>query len=156
MQLKCQSTLTNISKLVSKTADGFYYPLLPLAAFFAGSIHSGALLVTLALGFIIERPLYFVLKNTLKRNRPAQAMPGFSSFIVPSDQFSFPSGHTSGAFLTASITSVFYPALTIPLYCWAFLTGTSRVFIGVHFPTDILAGAVIGCAIGSLVTGAMG
>ncbi|MCV6604885.1 MAG: phosphatase PAP2 family protein, partial [Porticoccaceae bacterium] len=82
-----------------------------------------------------------------KRDRPADALPEFKSFITPSDKFSLPSGHTSAAFLMAGILCHLFNPLVWLLYPWACLVGTSRVFLGVHFPTDILAGATMGSSI---------
>jgi len=96
------------------------------------------------LAFAIERPVYFVLKNGLRRNRPQAALQNFRSIITPSDQFSFPSGHTSAAFMMATLLGFYCTPLTIPLYCWAALVGFSRVVLGVHFPTDTLVGAILG------------
>jgi undecaprenyl-diphosphatase len=64
--------------------------------------------------------------------------------IIPSDQFSFPSGHTSAAFVMATLIGYFFPLLILPAFAWAFLVGLSRIFLGVHYPTDILAGMAIG------------
>jgi len=62
----------------------------------------------------------------------------------PSDEFSFPSGHTTAAFLMACITAVHFPALTAFLYGWATAIGLSRVMLKVHFVSDIIAGMAIG------------
>ncbi|MBN1999234.1 phosphatase PAP2 family protein, partial [candidate division KSB1 bacterium] len=64
--------------------------------------------------------------------------------INPPDKFSFPSGHTAGAFVMATMISVFYPAWTIPGYTMASVIGVSRVYNGVHFPTDVMAGVLLG------------
>lgn len=139
--------LIGFSRWISRTADGYLYLI---AAVFFGLINQWQIIYLLALGFVLERSLYFVLKNKLKRNRPQQAIAGFKSIIEPSDQFSFPSGHTSAAFLTMGIISAFYPALGIILLVWAIWVGMSRVMLGVHFPTDSVAGAILGYSISQL------
>ena len=104
-------------------------------------------LQAIVLAFAIERPCVFRFKKQLKRNRPEAALPNFHSIIKPSDQFSFPSGHTSAAFMMATLLGYFIPSLLIPLYCWATLVGFSRVVLGVHFPTDTLVGVMMGISI---------
>lgn len=131
------------ARYVSRTADGYMYLLLILFLFFTEGWDS-PYLQTLLFAFLIERPSYFVLKNGFKRNRPQVALQDFHSLVTPSDQFSFPSGHTSAAFMVASITGFFIPALLFPLLLWGILVGFSRVVLGVHFPTDTLVGMVLG------------
>ena len=141
-----------LCRLVSRTADGFGYPLLGLAAWYWGGYEGHLLALTLATAFLLERPLYLILKKGLKRNRPAAALPDYKSFIIPSDQFSFPSGHTSGAFATATALAMYFPETGVLVYAWASLVAISRITLGVHFPTDTLAGAVMGTSI-TLLTG---
>jgi undecaprenyl-diphosphatase len=144
MERKHLAVLARIARSVSRTADGYGYPALALLAWWLGGERGAAFMATLALAFGLERPLYWTLKNGLRRNRPSSVLPGYNSFIIPSDQFSFPSGHTSGAFLTATALALFYPG-TAPLgFTWAVLVAGSRVTLGVHFPTDTLAGALMG------------
>jgi undecaprenyl-diphosphatase len=63
---------------------------------------------------------------------------------------SFPSGHAINAFGAAAVIARFVPALRAPAYVVAGLVGLSRIIRGSHFPTDVLAGAVLGVLIGSL------
>jgi undecaprenyl-diphosphatase len=77
----------------------------PLLLWMAGSGDAVPFAQVLLLALAQERALYFCLKNTLKRRRPQNAIPGFHALIAPSDEFSFPWGHTSAAFLRA--TTVF-------------------------------------------------
>lgn len=140
---RMHSDLTKISRYLSKTGDGQLYLLIAAILFWIEGIESLSLQAIL-LAFLIERPVYFVLKNSLKRNRPEAALKNFHSIVTPSDQFSFPSGHTSAAFMMATLLGYYFPPLIIPLYCWATLVGCSRVVLGVHFPTDILVGAALG------------
>lgn len=141
-----------LCRLLSRTADGFGYPLLGAALWIWGDTRGELFVLTLATAFLLERPLYWILKNGLKRDRPAVAIPDIKSFIIPSDQFSFPSGHTSGAFATATALTLFFPETFALVYAWAVLVGISRVTLGVHFPTDTLAGAAMGTSI-TLFTG---
>ena len=137
------SALAKTSRYLSKTGDGQLYVLITGFLYWHEGIESLCLNAIL-LAFLIERPLYFVLKNSLKRNRPEAALKNFHSIITPSDQFSFPSGHTSAAFMMATLLGYYFPPLIIPLYCWATLVGFSRVVLGVHFPTDVLVGILLG------------
>ncbi|MDM3870442.1 phosphatase PAP2 family protein [Porticoccus sp. W117] len=147
MRRKHLALWSRLSRGVSFTADGYFYPLIAIALLLlSGPGGERAFWVILA-AYGVERSIYFALKNGLKRDRPAEALPEFKSFIIPSDKFSLPSGHTSAAFLMAGILCHLFAPLVWPLYTWASLVGASRVFLGVHFPTDILAGAIMGSSI---------
>jgi undecaprenyl-diphosphatase len=135
--------LVRFCRIVSTSGDGLLYVLLAGWRFWSQGL-SDPLLQCMFLAFAIERPVYFVLKNGFKRNRPQQALQNFRSVITPSDQFSFPSGHTSAACMVATLLAYFFPAYLALLYVWVALVAFSRVILGVHFPTDTLVGAVLG------------
>ena len=64
------------------------------------------------------------------------------------DTPSFPSGHATTAFAAAAVVGALYPRLRIPVYGLAALVGLSRVYLGVHYTLDVLAGAALGIALG--------
>ncbi|MDR6736028.1 phosphatase PAP2 family protein [Sphingobacterium sp. 2149] len=85
------------------------------------------------------------LKHLFKRSRPFKKYPNFISVRTASG-YSFPSGHTSSAFATATALSRAYSKwyVVAPSLLWASSVGYSRMYLGVHFPTDVLAGAALG------------
>lgn len=85
------------------------------------------------------------LKYTIKRDRPFVTYPDIVK-LSPAGSPSFPSGHTSMAFSTATSLSLAVPKwfVVIPSYLWAGAMGYSRMHLGVHYPLDVLVGAMIG------------
>lgn len=136
-----------IIRVISRTGDGYMQVLFPCLYWLSYPIEGNAFLMLTLSAFAIERPLYFSLKNLLKRRRPPEIVPYFTSVIRASDQFSFPSGHTMAAFLLAGLATSEMGFNALPLYFWAGAVAISRVVLGVHFPSDILAGATLGTLI---------
>jgi len=144
--------LATISRLISRLGDGGLYLALGLSLALLKVQDGEDFLLAGLLAFAIELPLYLILKNTIKRDRPCHRFDNFDAFIVPSDKFSFPSGHAAAAFVFATVLSHFYPSMLELSYSIAVLIGLSRVMLGVHYPTDIAAGAALGmsCAMVAL------
>ncbi len=93
-----------------------------------------------------------LLKNLVCRARPNAAAAGaflavFPCFPAPYALASFPSGHATTAFALATVLSLWYPKGWWAWGALAALVGWSRIVLGSHFPSDVLAGAVLGCAV---------
>lgn len=90
--------------------------------------------------------LTYGLKNLIDRQRPYDAYPGMIINYKVENSFGMPSGHTSGAFATATALSLKYPKWYViaPAFLWAGSVGYSRMHLGVHYPSDVLAGAALG------------
>jgi undecaprenyl-diphosphatase len=136
--------IARISRWISRLGDGVYYLIGGLLLWWLEPDYGKAFFVTALIGFVFELPSYLVLKNSIRRQRPNDVLGEFVAYLVPSDKFSFPSGHTAAAFLMATMVTYFYPPFYLLAYVIATLIGGSRVLLGVHFPTDILAGMVLG------------
>ncbi len=136
-----------LARALSRSGDGYMHLLVPLLMFAIQSPSAYGFASLLALSLVIERAVYWSLKNSLRRPRPQATVPGFRSLITASDQFSFPSGHSSAAFLLASSLALVYGGPVTVLYAWATGVALSRVVLGVHFPGDTLAGALMGTGI---------
>jgi membrane-associated phospholipid phosphatase len=94
-----------------------------------------------ASAFVVSR----ILKYTINRPRPYVTYPVLDNVVSETDP-SFPSGHTTAAFATATTLAIHFPKwyVIVPAYVWAAGAGYSRMHLGVHYPSDVLAGAVTG------------
>lgn len=114
----------------------------------------GCILVSLAIGAILGNVL---LKNLAARPRPCWIDPSVSLLVHNPRDFSFPSGHTQASFEGAVCILLFNKKWGLPAIMLAMLIAFSRMYLFVHFPTDVLAGAVLGTAIAyGVVTKARG
>ena len=91
-----------------------------------------------------------ILKPIFKRNRPFSINPIIELIIAAPNDFSFPSGHTMVSFASSYIIYKFNKKLGICSYILSLLIGISRMYLYVHYPTDVIAGAIIGILIGIL------
>lgn len=92
--------------------------------------------------------LFLWLKRLCNRPRPCSIQTHCWADLLPPDQFSFPSGHTITAFAFAVAAGIMLPALAPALLFCAVNIGASRILLGMHFLSDVVAGALIGAALG--------
>lgn len=106
-------------------------------------------LVALLLGLLCTN---VVLKHLVGRTRPWLVVEGLTHLVVENDPLSFPSGHTCAAFAAGSVWARFVERRWLKALCilQAVLMAFSRLYVGVHFPTDVLAGCAVGLFCGWL------
>jgi membrane-associated phospholipid phosphatase len=102
---------------------------------------SGLLAVGVAAG------LTSLIKDLVDRARPALADPGIEALVATPGSPSFPSGHAATAFAAAIAVGAFYPRIRWPLLGTAAVVGLSRIYLGVHYWLDVVAGAALGIAL---------
>ena len=133
---------------VSRAGDGpFWYALMLLVVLVDGwnglsaSVHmAGTGLVSLL--------LYTQLKRRTRRPRPFRDDVRIKALTPPLDEYSFPSGHTLHAVAFTIIAVAWYPALAALLVPFCLAVAASRVVLGLHYPSDVLAAAALACLIG--------
>jgi len=101
-------------------------------------------------GFVLASVATQATKRIVLRERPFVAHPALFSARIEGEEpnYSFPSGHTTTAFATATTLAINYRKwyVVVPAYAWAGAIGYSRMRLGVHYPSDVLVGAVTGAA----------
>jgi membrane-associated phospholipid phosphatase len=107
---------------------------------------TAAVCATMSVG--LAAALVGLIKEIVDRVRPALADPAVNALVATPPSPSFPSGHTATAFAAAIAVGAFHPRLRWPLLALAALVGLSRVYLGVHYALDVVAGAALGTAIG--------
>lgn len=134
--------------VASRAGDSWiWYGLGARILLFGGTARFAAVTAA-ALASTLGIAVYLVLKKVTRRKRPCAIEPHCWARLLPPDQYSFPSGHTITAFSIAASLSVFYPSLEIPLLCCAGCVAASRIILGMHFLSDVVAGAAIGTVLG--------
>lgn len=138
----------------TRAGDGWLWYALGVILLFFGGAQRFVAFGAAGLASIADIALFQVLKRLSRRVRPCQIEPHSWSSVLPPDQFSFPSGHTMTAFSIAIVLSFFYPQLEGMLLFAACSIGLSRIVLGMHFLSDVLAGAALGVFLGcgSIVT----
>jgi undecaprenyl-diphosphatase len=137
----------HLFRVISRAGNGvFWYSLMGLLVLVDG-IQALPVVGRMALAGLIGLGVYRWLKKRTSRPRPYQVYAAISAAAPALDRFSFPSGHTLHAVSFSVVACATYPQLAPVLYPFALLVALSRPVLGLHYPSDVMAGATLGYVI---------
>ena len=135
-------------KVISLLGNGgaVWIGLAVLLLFFRKTRRAGAaMLLAIAVGYVIGNVL---IKEAVMRPRPFVTHSDLAALLDPGDQWSFPSGHSLSSFAAATALFFFHKKTGLLAYLLAAAIAFSRLYVCVHYPTDVLTGAVLGILCG--------
>lgn len=132
---------------VSRLGDGVFWYALMLALAAGGGERGLAAALQLALTGLVCTALYKALKGRTARPRPYAVRPDIVCAAAPLDRYSFPSGHTLHAVGFTVVALAHFPGLAPLLVPFTALVAVSRPVLGLHYPSDVLAGAALGALV---------
>ena len=138
--------LTRLMVALTQLGDSKTWIAIAVLLFMLGDAHSYELAMLLTFSALPATALVQLLKRVCKRSRPSHT--GFAALACDPDAFSFPSGHTAGAFAVAFAFQGQGALLSSIALVYAGLIGLSRVYLGAHYPLDVGVGTCIGAAAG--------
>jgi undecaprenyl-diphosphatase len=136
--------------LASGLGDGLAWYALMLALPFIYGARGLRTSVIMLAGSAVGLAVYKILKRTFVRERPFIRHAGISLAGAPLDRYSFPSGHTLHAVAFTWQAHAAFPELSFVLVPLSLAIAASRVVLGLHYPTDVLVGALLGAVFGFL------
>ncbi|HEX6083075.1 MAG TPA: phosphatase PAP2 family protein [Thermoanaerobaculia bacterium] len=141
--------LARVARVVTRLGNGWLYPFLSLLLIALGA--SPRVLVAITCSLLLAFAVYPRLKTSLGRQRPCDYAPALVRDVAPLDHYSCPSGHAMTAAAYATPLVVAWPAMLPFAIALCAVVGWSRVALGHHYVSDVLAGALLGLLVATPV-----
>jgi undecaprenyl-diphosphatase len=137
----------NVLKVASRLGDGWvWFGALLGVALAGGNTGASAAIRLFGVG-ATDLVLYRIIKRWIARPRPAGSGTGIIERVRPLDVFSFPSGHVMHAVACSVVLTAYYPMAAAVVWPLTILIALSRVILGLHYPSDVVAGAALGATV---------
>jgi undecaprenyl-diphosphatase len=135
---------------VSRVGDGWlWYAIIACLPWAGGPIGTSTSVRMIGVG-IVDLVVYRIIKRWIARPRPYRTCPGIRACSRSLDEFSFPSGHTLHSVAFSVILTAYYPMFALFVWPFTVLVAVSRIVLGLHYPSDVIVGALIGAAIAAV------
>ena len=141
------AVVRHLFRTVSRLGDGIFWYTLMIVLLVVYRYDALLAVVHMLLAGGTCTLIYKWLKKKISRPRPYQVYPDIACITAPLDRFSFPSGHTLHAVAFSMVAVAYFPFLAWIVVPFTALVAISRMVLGLHYPSDVVAGALIGAAI---------
>lgn len=143
--------LDKVMYRATNLGGAIFSSLLVIILIFIGSANIRLMGFELLATLTISQVIVHSLKLIMSRERPYKILDKLNTFGINLKDYSFPSGHTTAAFSMATTIAMNIPKLTIIVFTLGIIVAISRIYLGVHYPTDVAAGIIIGLVTGLIV-----
>jgi len=139
-----------LMRAASRLGDGVFWYVLMGALLAWNGLDALPAVLHMIIAGLAGTLLYKWLKGATERPRPYQACPSICCLTAPLDRFSFPSGHTLHAVVFSLVATAYHPALGWLVWPFTVLVAASRLVLGLHYPSDVAIGALLGASVAVL------